>query len=367
MLNNPITLITAVPGAGKTLRSIYEGIELAKDGRKVFFYGVDGINCDKIKELFDVDTYKLDDDWTLEKWKQLPEKSVLIVDEAHKFLPVRQPGKPPQWIQDLTEIRHFGIQLILITQDPRNIDAFVRRLVGEHLHLSRKAGFAGAMVRTFQGCVENTDDYTQRQSSTQSPWLYDKKLYDVYKSASLHVIKPKLPKKMVFAFSALIFLIFLIPFLIYKFKDTMFGEKEPEVKEGVSTPKNVFKSNNEKEVFYEAEEYLKAHTPIIPLAPWSAPIFQEKLEVKTNPRVFCVIFGNQSDKDYRCNCYTEQMTKLKNIPLPICEQAVREGIYNPYKEPFENNNYITPPRENVQSPGGNNILIPKPEETILKE
>ena len=151
--------------------------------------------------------------YPIEEWNKLPAGSVLVVDEAHKYFPVRQPGRPPQWIQDLTEIRHFGIELILVSQDPRNIDAFVRRLIGVHKHLTRKAGLNGAMVRTFQGVSEDPNDYANRQSSEQVPWKYPKHLFQAYESASLHVVKPKIPKKSFLRFCSVFPVLLLFPLL----------------------------------------------------------------------------------------------------------------------------------------------------------
>lgn len=362
MLTQPITLITGTPGGGKTLRALYEGIQLAKAGRKVFFYGFDGFSPDKIQEFFGVDTYILPDDWFLEKWQELPSGSVLFVDEAHKFLPVRQPGKPPQWIQNLTEIRHYGIQLVLITQDPRNIDSFVRRLIGEHLHLSRKAGLAGAMVRTFQGVAENTDDYTARQSSSQAPWLYDKKLYECYKSASLHVIKPKLPKKIIFALILGVAILIAIPFFIYKFKNNLNKNTTITQKENTSllnTGENTNSLQQSENVAWSSpQEFVKAHTALIPTAPWSAPIYKG-LTPASVPRIFCIASGLEGEKDRTCNCYTEQITKIKNIPKLICEQAVKEGIYNPYIPPLNNVNTTSQEPASLGAvPASSSVIIP---------
>lgn len=363
MLNQPITLITAVPGGGKTLRALYEGIELAKAGREVFAFGIDGLNTEKIREIYGVEIIDVGENWSLDKWKELPSGSVLLVDEAHKFLPVRQPGKPPAWIQDLTEIRHFGIQLVLITQDPRNIDSFVRRLVGEHLHLTRKAGFSGAMVRTFQGVAENTDDFTARQSSTQAPWLYDKKLYDCYKSASLHVIKPKLPKKIIFALIAGLAIIITIPYVIFKFKG-MFSDGEKDAVTQASTPKKqAFDNANEKneiKPWDSTEEFVKAHTPLVPVAPWSAPIYKG-LTPSTVPKIYCVASGLENHKDRTCRCYTEQVTKVENIPAFICEKIIKDGVYNPYLQPSTPSPTPTQSGASVDARSGGATIINSPD------
>lgn len=364
MLNNPISLITGVPGAGKSLRAVWHGVEFAKKGRKVFFYNLDGIDIEKINEKFQVEVYKVSDDFTIEKWQELPENSVLIVDEAHNFFPVRTKDKAPDWLNKLTEIRHFGIQLILVTQDSRNLDAFVRRLVGEHEHLTRKAGLAGAMLRTFQQCADNVNDYHLQQTAQSSAWKYPKEFYDMYKSATLHVIKPKVPKKILFAVIALLFLTFLIPFLIWKFKSTTFnsGTSAEQVDEKKSQ-KNVFdgeKSNLQKS-WETVDDYIADVTPLTPVAPWTAPIYKN-LEPTGIPELYCFASGYENSKNRNCKCFTEQMTRVRDIPMIVCEQIVKDGFYNPYREKNNNVEFMPPTTENksesLVSGGGASVSIP---------
>ncbi|UWT36665.1 zonular occludens toxin domain-containing protein [Neisseria gonorrhoeae] len=49
----------------------------------------------------------------------IPEGAVLIVGEAHYTYPVRAAGHPvPPYIQELTELRHHGHTVILMTWHP---------------------------------------------------------------------------------------------------------------------------------------------------------------------------------------------------------------------------------------------------------
>lgn len=315
-----ITLFTGVPGAGKTLRSIFEGLEMKGKGRPVFHIGIDGMKEDIIPAS----------PYPIEEWKKLPAGSVLIVDEAHKYFPVRQPGKPPEWIQDLTEIRHFGIELYLVTQDPRNLDAFVRRLIGVHKHLSRKAGLKGAMLRTFQGVSEDPNDWSNRQSSEQTPWLYPKHLFQVYDSASLHVISPKIPKKIIFAGLILLAAVIGIPYALYNVKSTVSGLDDKTSPSSASASSSFGSSVEEKEDPWSSPEaFVRAHTPLIPGIPWSTPIYAGKTPV-SDPRIYCVASGTFGSKDRTCHCYTEQATRIDNVPTKVCETAVIRGVYNPY-------------------------------------
>lgn len=313
-----ITLITGVPGAGKTLRSIFEILEKKGEGRPVFHLGIDGMKPEVIPES----------PFPIEEWKKLPAGSCLVVDEAHKYFPVRQPGKPPQWIQDLTEIRHFGIELFLVSQDPRNIDAFVRRLIGVHKHLSRKAGLNGAMVRTFQGVSEDPNDFGNRQSSQQSPWKYPKHLFQVYESASLHVIKPKIPYKILFAILLVVAAVIGIPTVLYMFNDTV--DDLDKVDE--TTEKTGFipmGTSKQPIVFSSLKDYVIATTPLSPVAPWTAPIYKDQLIVKKLPGKLACYIGSRG-----CRCFTDQLTRIQ-LPETVCVSLVKEGIYSPFHDSYQ--------------------------------
>lgn len=312
-----IRLFTGTPGAGKTLRSIFEGMQKKVEGRNVVHIGIDGMNSDMIPEFKP----------GIENWKELAPGSILIVDEAHKFLPVRSPGKPPQWIQDLTEIRHSGIELWLVSQDPRNLDSFVRRLIGEHVHVSRKAGLNAAMVRVFQGVSEDPNDFHAQKSSTVGPWKYPKHLFQSYKSATLHVVKPKIPLKIIFACIVILCLPIALYFAIDGIRSV--GDKDDGSGSSPASSSLAFGSVAEEDTsspWDSPEAFVKAHEPILPGIPISAPVFKDR-PVVNFPRLFCYLSGYPGSDE--CKCKTEQLTKV-SVPEPVCRSIVSDGLYDPY-------------------------------------
>lgn len=318
-----IVFYTGVPGAGKTLRSIHDGLKMKAEGRLVFQLGIDGMDDEVIKK------YPHD---SLEDWRKLPVGSILIIDEAHKFLPVRSPGKPVEWIQALTEIRHHGIEFWLVTQDPRNVDSFVRRLAGKHYHLTRKAGLAGAMVREFQGVSENPDDFNARKSSEQFPWKYPKHLFNSYKSATLHVVKPKFPKKILFGVFALVVCVVAIPVLILKAKNAYMGVNDQTVSraEPSASPRQgsgLFGSDPGPGPL-TPDDWIERHEPVVPFVPTSAPVWQGRLTPQGVPRILCMLSGYEPNQ--KCSCFTERATRLEGVPPSICESYAKNGEYNIY-------------------------------------
>ena len=271
-----LILVSGLPGHGKTLYAVHLAKQYVESGTRVFSWGLDGANS----ELFEV----LPEDWSFSDWQKLPSGSVVIFDEAHKLLPTRTAGAPSKSISDLTEIRHFGLRFIFITQDPRNLDVFVRRLIGRHFHITRKMGFNGAIVRSFDKCADDPNDFHAQKNSTSELWKYPKDLFKLYTSATMHLVKPKVPKKVI--------LYSLIAVLGLGFATYVFFTYAGKVQDGTivpgsdSTSETSSFSSRDSSVSVEyttAEEYVKAVTPILEVAPWTAPIYAEVRKVQRIP------------------------------------------------------------------------------------
>ncbi|WP_228764310.1 zonular occludens toxin domain-containing protein [Neisseria meningitidis] len=151
-----ITLITGVPGSGKTLSVVSD---LAKKinnewkDRKIFIEGIPELT---IETTPIPEGHSIND---MHVWLQYPENngSVVIIDEAQNVFPPRSPAvKAPPLVEWLHVHRHSGIDIILITQMPQRIDKHVRDLVGAHYHI-HKTRWAflcvifGTIVRIIQG------------------------------------------------------------------------------------------------------------------------------------------------------------------------------------------------------------------------
>lgn len=330
-----LIIISGAPGHGKTLFAVDMAVKFKKEGVKVFSWGLDGASTD----LFDV----LPEDWSFADWQSLPAGSVVFFDEAHKLFPQRNAGAPPKSISDLTEIRHFGLRFVFITQSPANIDVFVRRLIARHYHVRRKMGLNRAFIYEFDRCIDNPYDYHANKLAIRTNFKYPKELYDYYKSATLHVVQKNIPKKLIiYGIIFSIIFIFLI-YVVYKYYNrvssgTLLSTPVTEVKKDQpeSDSSSSFGSNNSAPVktanFKDLQEYIKATTPLDPVLPWTAPIYQDKLEVKSPPGKLICYIGRRG-----CRCYSEQMTFIKT-DTAVCERMVYDGIHNPYQEPYASNN-----------------------------
>jgi zona occludens toxin (predicted ATPase) len=178
-----ITLITAVPGSGKTLYTIGRILKALSEGRPVYAR-IDGLLIDKVKPAPD-------------DWRDTPEGSLVIYDEAQEVFPSN--AKPGAVTDDrLTGMevhRHTGHDLVFITQAPTFIHHHIRKLVGEHVHLYRPNGIQGANLYTWNFAVTDPNDRREQERADHVLWKYPKDHFKLYKSATIHTHKFRIPKK----------------------------------------------------------------------------------------------------------------------------------------------------------------------------
>ena len=186
----PITLISGLPGAGKTLYAVTNvnamfPVEEGKPKRQVYAHGIPGLDYDALgwKPLEDVT-----------KWPDLPHGSVILIDECQDHMPIRGQGRPPEWIDRLTKHRHLGMDLVLLSQHPMNIDHFVRRLIDAHLHLKRVMGSERSSVLRARGFIDLSDKSSMRDAE-KSLFNFPKASFALYKSAEVHTVKRSIPPR----------------------------------------------------------------------------------------------------------------------------------------------------------------------------
>ena len=87
--------------------------------------------------------------------------------------------------------------MFLITQHPNLIDNHVRRLVGEHNHVVRQFGLPYATIFRWTACTDNPQGASAKKDAISHRFNYPKKLYEQYRSATLHTHHAKLPWKVI--------------------------------------------------------------------------------------------------------------------------------------------------------------------------
>lgn len=204
-----ITLITGVPGSGKTCALVDLLSELAQ-GRALF---VDGIPDLKIPHVPLPDPHK----WHLE----VPDGGAIVIDEVQRvWRPSRQ--AVPEDIAQLETHRHRGLDFFIVTQNPSLVHSNVRALVGRHVHL-RDNGVLGRWWYEWPECCP-TPSTSYKAAPVRKKYTLSKKAQALYTSASIH-IKPirSIPRALII----LGLCVPLIGLLGYKVYDRITGVLQP--------------------------------------------------------------------------------------------------------------------------------------------
>jgi len=196
-----ITFYTGVPGAGKTLRAIFDmvteyernldAIKQGKESPRAFFSNIDGLNLPFCREM-------------PKDWRTLPDGSYCVYDEAHSdhlFPGTGKPGRAEDIIiRDMDQHRHRGFDLFFITQFPTKVHHEIRHMASKHVHVHRAMGIQGAAVFTFGRVISDPYDEKARSGADEELWHYPKKIFglplsQLYKSATIHTHKFRMPAK----------------------------------------------------------------------------------------------------------------------------------------------------------------------------
>lgn len=310
----PITLITGLPGHGKGIFSLDTVNKLEQSSKRPVYYH-------NVKDLA-LKWHELKDP---KEWVNCPEGSIILLDEAWQTFPLRANAQtPPDYVAQLATHRHKGFDIFIVTQQPTQLDTFVRKLVDHHYHVVRKFGSQAAFVHQFVGL--NADPQKSRKNSIKHNYPYPKKVYEWYKSAEVHTVQTKRPMRIYFLwFGVPVLLVGAIYFIngMLNPKTGMIAEgmqadingKGEKVKTIDTTSVSTSRESIKQLTFYEA------HKPELQDFPHTAPVYAELVQPKVAPYpAACVQMGNL------CKCYTQQGTKLQTSDS-VCKQIVENGFF----------------------------------------
>lgn len=313
----PITLITGLPGHGKTLYTLSRfKDEAEKASRPVFHNSIKGLNIPNWQE------------WDVQKWQDLPSGALMIIDECQFSFPQRGRGQPPDWIERLATHRHLGLDFVIITQNPMLIDSFVRRLVDRHFHIVRKFGTHFATIHEFvNGCKENVDK--SREGSIRHEWRYPKEVFEWYTSAELHTVKRRVPAK-VWILAAMPLVFIACAYWAYTRLNPEAAanrvKSDPNVIRNEFTPSmgnNNFtgRSVSTENPTMTPQQYMAAYTPRINELSYTAPVYDELTKPTIAPYPAACISSKT-----RCKCYSQQATLL-DISADFCREITARGFF----------------------------------------
>lgn len=181
-----LILITGKPGSFKTAKTASMAIEYLKEGRQVYT-NIDEFDYEGVQKLPD------DNDW-----RNTPDGSVVIYDEAQQFDFLQYKGREKLStdgrVKDLEVHRHTGHDIILVTQSPSFIHNHVLSLVGSHYHLHRAYGRGYADVFLWRYAVTMPDSTgSKNKAESHEKFKPSTKIFDQYKSTTLDTHKLRVP------------------------------------------------------------------------------------------------------------------------------------------------------------------------------
>lgn len=327
-----ITLITGVPGSGKTLKVVSDlagKIDKEYKGKKIYVDGITDLAID-VTPIPDGHTIKDFNDWVVLEGNRGQEGALIIIDEAQRVFPPRSSGSAPSPLVEFLHVhRHYGVDIILITQKPMRIDKQVRDLVGAHYHI-HKNPLGMRVIYFWDYCADNPK--TEMKNGKPSVYKLNKKAYQLYKSAELHT-KVSTPKSRVLYILPLsligfVFFIWLTFKMLYGF-----GDVADDGGADVKSKAEITAKNTARNTAMQLDKIRPLtddmFVPNVKGRPESKPIYDAVRQVKTFEYPVACISGGLTG----CTCYTHQGTAIKEIDKPTCNIYVKDGLpFNPYKD-----------------------------------
>lgn len=325
-------LTTGGNGTGKTLFTLYDVRKLQLEtGRPVYFSG------------FEAKQPLLDFGWQPfepERWQDLPDGSICVVDECQNAMPVRGTGKPPEWIAAIAEVhRKRGFDFFLITQHPLNFDSFVRRLVaapGWHRHFKASTMGDSSNELKWSSVKDNPQVANSSAMGEVTSRPFPREVYDWYASASLHTARKRIPLKVWGAIAGVIAAFAMIGFAVWHFLGytgvAAKSKPEPGTSAGAAvakafTPDAAPAGGKAERAPLTTAEYLQQRKPRLPDFPHTAPVYDETTRPTVAPYpAACVRMGE------RCECYTQQATVMQ-VTYDVCAQIVKRGFFVDWQQP----------------------------------
>lgn len=354
-----LILRTGLPGSGKTLNTIREIEREHAPNKKtpnivprtIYYYGIP-----------DLDTSKLQCNWvefdTPEEWYNLPDGSVIVIDEAQRVFGAQDGRKArPEKVARFETHRHQGFDIHLITQHPSLLISHVRKLVGKHINMYRPYGGATLRRHEYEYCVDHPDKRSNFKLSQETKVKLDSKYYGTYRSATVHTHKFKLPVYVWYIAPLALFIVGCMGYVWWTYTPAASAEavaasspgrtlspaKSAPEEAGYNPLKSAQGALSGEKPPLTADEYAASLKPRIEGIPGSAPRYDQLTQPKSFPRLTCasstdpnMVFkarergqpvGRIGNQEYMCQCYTQQSTKA-NTTAELCLSIVQNGFFD---------------------------------------
>lgn len=315
-----ITLITGTPGAGKTLLAVAMLLE-EQGQRPLFIAGIPELKLDHQPtppvEEWTREEPMPEDPAHMRPIFNFPANSIIVVDEAQNVYRPRPVGsKVPPYVAAFETHRHTGVDFWLITQHPGLLDANIRKLVGRHIHIRNTA--LGRHLYEWPECGD-PESKSSRDISASRRYKLPKKVFGLYKSASLHIKqKARIPRAAYFLIFAIIALPLAGYYLLTRFKEEATAKNpfSAQAKVGGQGPTEEGVGRRPPPV-----DLVASYQPRVQGLAYSAPRY-DKLTEATHVPLPAACLATARD----CRCWSQQATRLE-VPSSLCKQIVEHGFF----------------------------------------
>lgn len=312
-------LVTGKPGDGKTSNELWDFLHLKEyKGRDKFCTPIKGFDAAKhgVTEIPDI-----------KDWRDLPDGSVIFIDEVQDYLGLRSGKEVPEWIREFARHRHSGKDFIATTQDPMFLDPFVRKLCKPHVHYIRPWNMKGARY-TWDSVQNDPTTKTAKKAGQRDLVSPNPEVFNLYTSTVLDTHKPRPPWKLIaLGVGALLMMVAGVSTAVYLLSSL--NDNPPAA---VSTLQDAGQavSSGTSGSYAPVEPAgapkgwtLDNLTPTIPGLPHTAPIYDGLTSPSDFPRVSACMHSVRTG----CKCYSQQATPL-DIPESACLSHVSEGSFD---------------------------------------
>lgn len=359
----PITLITGLPGTGKTAHAVdllAHGAEYK--GSPAFVMGIEDLKvehepCPPVAEWTIVKQAPEDPSKSL-YYFAYPPNSVVVVDEAQRvYRPRSAASRVPAEVAAFETVRHTGVRFLLLTQDAGLLDSNIRKLVGRHIHF--KATPFGTYRYEWVG-LGDPDSKSSRDQAARSKYKPPSRVFGLYKSAEIHTkTKVRLPG---YAYVLFFGVISLIGAGAYIYNTIKSKTDTPVLSQNLEALKSGARSVSGSSSGQTASEYIASQKPRVAGLLHTAPIYDQI----TVPQDVPIISGCVESKKTGCNCYDQRGGKYRTTS-EICRQFLDGGIFFAFRpDPVQQN--ATPDKVTGGAPAttgtgqGQALAIPGPVE-----
>jgi len=358
-----INLFTGSPGTGKTAYIMSLLVKLIKLGRPLYVHGVPGLKIEHTAVACDSPHCKVCPSDMEERKKMpqatewndwAPEGAILFFDEVQNIYRPRSSGsKLPPSIMAFETHRHDGIDFYLASQSPMLFDSNIRQLVNRHVHL--RQNWAGRKQFEWGECKNNPSSSTA--GSIDSSYKLDKKIFDLYKSSSMHTtVKRKIPLAL-YAFPLLMLVLGVMIYSVYSSVSEKIHPKELQVSNDIggravpgAPATGAALTPLQSQTVFSNELDRK---PMIANVPESAPIYSGLVEATDFPILSACLINESTGS---CKCYTQQATEYKTTER-ACYEHVKGRRFNPYQSTYAKNDQNQNNRISSVQPNQQNLAV----------